>query len=85
MALRSGQNLGSDPAYGEAVADCYDKLFAWARRCSQRVTVSDQQLLGRRGKTRRKRIVLGISDDAVADENAEILSLYRGKAKQRHI
>ena len=33
----------------------------------------------------RKGIVLGISDDAVAEENAEILSLYRGKAKQRHI
>ena len=82
MELR---DLGRDPAYGEAVADCYDKLFAWARRCAQRVTVSDEQLLGRRGKTRRKGIVLGISDDAVAEENAEILSLYRGKAKQRHI
>ena len=76
---------GRDPAYGEAVADCYDKLFVWARRCAQRVTVNDEQLLGWRGKTRRKGIVLGISDDAVAEENAEILSLYRGKAKQRHI
>jgi len=76
---------GRDPAYGEAVAACYDKLFEWARRCAQRTTVSDRQLLDRRGKTRRKGIVLGISDDAVAEENAEILSLYRGKAKQRHI
>jgi len=85
VALRGGWDLGRDPAYGEAVADCYDKLFAWARRCAQRVTVNDEQLLGWRGKTRRKGIVLGISDDAVAEENAEILSLYRGKAKQRHI
>ena len=82
MELR---DLGRDPAYGTAVADCYDKLFEWARRCAQRTTISDQQLLSRRGKTRRKGIVLGITDEAAAEENAEILSLYRGKAKQRHI
>jgi hypothetical protein len=39
----------------------------------------------RRGKTRRKGIVLGISDDEAADANAEILSRYRGKASKRHI
>ena len=70
---------------GDAVADCYDKLFDWARRCAQRVTVSDRQLLDRRGRTRRRGIVLGIADDAAAEENSEILGLYRGKAKQRHI
>ena len=52
---------------------------------AQRTTVSDQQLLDRRGKTRRKGIVLGIADEAAAEDNAEILSLYRGKARQRHI
>lgn len=79
------RDLGCDPAYGEAVADCYDKLFEWTRRCAQRTTVSDRQILDRRGKTRRKGIVLGISDDDAAEANAEILSLYRGKARQRHI
>ena len=82
MELR---DLGRDPAYGDAVAACYDKLFVWARRCSQRVTISDRQLLDRRGETRRKGIVLGISDDTMAEDNSEILSLYRGKARQRHI
>ena len=82
MELR---DLGRDPAYGDAVADCYERLFAWARRCAQRTTVSDRQILDRRGKTRRKGIVLGISDDEMAEANAEILSLYRGKAGQRHI
>jgi len=82
MELR---DLGRDPAYGEAVADCYERLFAWARRCAQRTTVSDRQILDRRGKSRRKGIVLGISDDEMAEANAEILSLYRGKAGQRHI
>ena len=77
-------DLGRDPAYGEALASCYDKLAEWARRCSQRVTVSDEQLMARRGKTRRKGIVLGISDDAMAEENTDILALYRGKAKQRY-
>jgi hypothetical protein len=60
-------------------------LFEWARRCAQRTTVSDRQILDRRGKTRRKGIVLGICDDEMAEANAEILSLYRGKAGQRHI
>ena len=77
-------DLGRDPAYGEALASCYGKLAEWARRCSQRVTISDEQLMARRGKTRRKGIVLGISDDAMAEENTDILALYRGKAKQRH-
>ena len=78
-------DLGRDPAYGGAVADCYDKLFEWARRSSQRTTISDQQISERRGKTRRKGIVLGIADDNAADENAEILSRYRGKARQRFV
>ena len=39
MELR---DLGRDPAHADAVAGCYDKLFEWARRCSQRVTVTDQ-------------------------------------------
>ncbi len=60
-------------------------VFAGARRCAQRTTVSDSQLLDRRGKSRRKGIVLGIGDDEAADANAEILSRYRGKARQRHI
>ena len=78
-------DLGRDPAYGAAVADCYDRLFEWARRSSQRTTISDKQIDERRGKTRRKGIVLGIADDTAADENAEILSLYRGKARQRFV
>jgi hypothetical protein len=40
--------------------------------------------MARRGKTRRKGIVLGISNDAMAEENTDILALYRGKAKQRY-
>jgi arylsulfatase A-like enzyme len=82
MELR---DLGRDPAYGDAVAACYEKLFEWTRRCSQRTTISERQLVQRRGKTRRKGIVLGISDDEAADANAEILSRYRGKASKRHI
>jgi hypothetical protein len=79
------RDLGRDPAYGDAVAACYEKLFEWTRRCSQRTTISERQLVQRRGKTRRKGIVLGISDDEAADANAEILSRYRGKASKRHI
>jgi len=80
MELR---DLGRDPAYGDAVTDCYDKLFEWARRCAQRTSITDKEIVQRRGKTRRKGIVLGIADDESAAANAEILARYQGKARQK--
>jgi len=75
-------DLGRDPAYAAVRDACYDKLFSWARRPSQRTTVSDQQLIDRRGKSRRKGIVLGVN---TADEiDAELLEKYQGKARQSH-
>jgi arylsulfatase A-like enzyme len=75
-------DLGRDPAHAAVRDACYDKLFAWARRPSQRTTVSDQQLIDRRGKSRRKGIVLGVN---TADEiDAELLEKYKGKARQSH-
>jgi len=75
-------DLGRDPAHAAVRDACYDKLFAWARRPSQRTTVSDQQLIDRRGKSRRKGVVLGVS---TADEiDAELLEKYKGKARQSH-
>ncbi len=75
-------DLSRDPAYAAVRDACYDKLFSWARRPSQRTTVSDQQLIDRRGKSRRKGIVLGVN---TADEiDAELLKKYQGKARQSH-
>jgi len=75
-------DLGRDPAHAAVRDACYDKLFIWARRPSQRTTVSDQQLIDRRGKSRRKGIVLGVN---TADEiDAELLEKYKGKARQSH-
>ncbi|MEL0292504.1 MAG: sulfatase-like hydrolase/transferase [Alphaproteobacteria bacterium] len=75
-------DLGRDPAYAAVRDACYDKLFSWARRPSQRTTVSDQQLIDRRGKSRRKGIVLGVN---TADEiDTELLEKYQGKARQSH-
>ena len=75
-------DLGRDPAHAAVRDACYDKLFAWARRPSQRTTVSDQQLIDRRGKSRRKGVVLGVN---TADEiDAELLEKYKGKARQSH-
>jgi arylsulfatase A-like enzyme len=75
-------DLGRDPAYAAVRDACYDKLFSWACRPSQRTTVSDQQLIDRRGKSRRKGIVLGVN---AADEiDAELLEKYQGKARQSH-
>ena len=76
-------DLGRNSDYEDIVNSCYDKLFEWSRRVSQRTTVSDQQLMDRRGKTRRRGIVLGVTDEDSVD--AELIAGYRGKARQKHI
>jgi len=76
-------DLGRNPEYEEAVNSCYDKLFEWSRRVSQRTTVSDQQLKDRRGKTRRRGIVLGVTDEDAVD--AELIAGYKGRAGKSFI
>ena len=39
--------------------------------------------MARRGKTRRRGIVLGVTDEDSVD--AELIAGYRGKARQKHI
>jgi arylsulfatase A-like enzyme len=74
-------DLGRDPDYQDAVQDCYDKLLVWALRCGQRVTFSDDELVSKRGKSRRKGIVLGIKEES--DAEGDILKEYLGKPGSR--
>ena len=76
-------DLGRDPAYEEQRQACYDRLGEWARRCAQRNTMSDEEIVSRRGKSRRKGIVLGMADPSAADP--ELTVKYSGKTKQRFV
>jgi len=74
---------GRDPAY-RGIVDAYnDRLHEWALRCSQRTTLSENEIISGRGKSRRKGIVLGVND--AADAEAGILEKYQGPARQRYI
>ena len=75
------QDLGRSPDYQGAVQTCYEMLHDWALRCSQRTSLTTDQLIANRGKSRRKGIVLGLSE--AADAEPEILSKYRGKPPPR--
>jgi arylsulfatase A-like enzyme len=75
-------DLGRHADYDDVRTACYDKLFAWTRRCAQRTTVSNQQLVARRDNSRRDGVILGIND---ADEiDADLIAKYQGKARQKH-
>ena len=69
-------DLGRDPAYEATRRACYKKLADWGLRCSQRTTISDAELEARRGRSRRRGIVLGT---ALPDEaDAELFQKYLG-------
>lgn len=74
-------DLGRDPEYQDAVQDCYDMLQSWALRCGQRTTYTDEELVARRGKSRRRGIVLGIKDETFGED--DILVKYQGKPGKR--
>jgi len=71
-------DLGDDDASQAMVSLMYERLGAWARRPSQRTTVSDNDLVNMRGKSRRKGILLGVVDDTELEP--ELMSKYTGPA-----
>ncbi|MEQ9692731.1 sulfatase-like hydrolase/transferase [Shimia sp. SDUM112013] len=69
-------DLGDDPEYSRVISDMYDKLFAWARRPSQRTTRSAEQLRQMRGN-RGTGVVIGIYDEN--DTPLELTVHYRNR------
>ena len=57
----------------------YDHLFTWARRMSQRVTKSEDDIKAMRGKSLRRGILPFMADGSEVPE--ELLQFYRGEAK----
>jgi arylsulfatase A-like enzyme len=77
------EDIGDDPQY-ETVRDLmYERLGQWARRMSQRTSISDEQIAGMRGRSRRKGILVGLYDGTEVEE--ELLQPMRGKPKQNFL
>ena len=57
----------------------YDHLFTWARRMSQRVTKSDDDIEAMRGKSLRRGILPFLADGSEVPD--ELTQFYRGQAK----
>ena len=72
---------GRNPEYQPAVDECYEMLRDWALRCDQRTTYTDEELVARRGKSRRKGITLGLKD--ISDAENDIFIKYKGKPGKR--
>jgi hypothetical protein len=73
-------DLGDSDSHTAIIDLLYDHLFSWARRSSQRTTISDGEILRRRsgGGSESKGILIGAySDDDTTPQN---LSRYVGKA-----
>ncbi len=65
-------DLGQSPDHTEIVAAMYAKLFAWARRPSQRTTLSPADFDAMRVKLRGVGVTIGIWDEAVLPPDATI-------------
>ncbi|MFT7531847.1 MAG: arylsulfatase A-like enzyme [Gammaproteobacteria bacterium] len=67
----------------QAMEHMYSRLAKWSRRLSQRTTLSENQVRGKRGTSMRKGIVLGLFDGT--EVNEELLVKFKGKAKHRFV
>jgi hypothetical protein len=68
-------DLGDDPAYAETRAEFAEKIARWARRLSQRTTISDNQILARRGRSAQRGLFIGYWDEAeLPDDVAQFLA-----------
>ena len=61
----------------------YQRLGQWARRQSQRTTLSDDVINEKRGGSRRKGIVLGLYDGSEAP--AEVTEKFRGPSPENYL
>ncbi|HPE60508.1 MAG TPA: sulfatase-like hydrolase/transferase [Thiolinea sp.] len=72
----------TEPEHVAVMALMEQRLNQWSRRLSQRTTCSEKDVLNKRGKSRRKGIVLGVFDESEVD--AELVQHFKGKAGTIH-
>ena len=73
-------DLGKGETHKEVISRLYDQLADWGRRCAQRVTRSDNDIMDMRGNSLRKGILPFLVDGEEVPK--ELTQKYRGKAKQ---
>lgn len=75
-------DLGDSLEYGEIIDLMYQRLSEWARRASQRTTLSDECIVSRRSGTRGTGVLIGVYDET--DVDRDLLAGYSGTAR-RHV
>ena len=76
-------DLAKAPGHEAEIARMYDLLADWGRRCAQRVTISNEAILGMRGKSGRRGILPFMVDGTEVPE--EMTAAYRGKAEKNYL
>lgn len=76
-------DLAKGGAEHPEMARLYEHLAEWGRRMSQRVTMSEQDILGMRGKSIRKGILPFMYDGSEVSE--DLTQRYRGPVRQNHL
>ncbi|WP_415922012.1 sulfatase-like hydrolase/transferase [Tateyamaria sp. SN6-1] len=75
-------DLGASAEHADTILRLYDALRAWGLRRSQRVTLSDAQIDGMRGRSLRRGVLPFLKDGSEVDP--ELTQKYRGPASQDH-
>ncbi|MGY3439834.1 MULTISPECIES: alkaline phosphatase family protein [unclassified Marinovum] len=75
-------DLGAVPAHKGEVDRLYGSLMQWSLRMSQRVTLSDDDIRGMRGRSARRGILPFMVDGS--EVPAELTEKYRGPARQNY-
>ena len=74
-------DLGASPDHADVLAEMQSLLWRWARRVSQRTSLSKEELIAMRTAFRGKGILLGFWDEN--DEPTDAGSLYVGRTAKR--
>ncbi|MEM9851743.1 MAG: sulfatase-like hydrolase/transferase [Pseudomonadota bacterium] len=64
-------DLSHDPDHTGVLAQMYDHLNTWARRMSQRITLSEDQVRAMAGKSARRGVLLGMYDGSEYPEDLQ--------------
>jgi arylsulfatase A-like enzyme len=73
-------DLGANPAYADITDRLYDRLNRWARRTAQRTTVTDERLIGARGRAHDVGIFVGVWDESELDEH--VVPFVKGRPEK---
>lgn len=76
-------DLGQNPEHVAIIKMMYDRLSKWARRISQRTTISDDDIIARQKSRGGTGVMIGVYDES--EVSPEAAQYYQGKTKQRFV